>query len=347
MCRPLVSIIIPVFNSEQFISRCIESVIRQSLKNWELIVVDDGSTDSTYSKILSYSNIDSRIKVIHKENEGQGIARNLGIKYANGEFIGFMDSDDYIESNMLFEMTTVATKFSADLVYSYMQGEHYFSIDKCRESSFLELFDSKEKIDTFRRNMMGGLPEDSKDSWLGMSVCRSLFRNKIIKEHNIHFLSERIVNSEDLLFNIDYMSYCSKIVTIEREYYSYCHDNPNSFSMRPVKNRFNMFLALNDELKKRCQDKDEQLRIKRRFLANVRVAIVEKARWTTLNNYFEMRTDIFEILNNNYLRSILMSYPINKMPLKQFIYFELMLKKQTFLLIILAKIRYFKYFSKL
>ena len=95
-----VSVIIPAYNAIKYIGRAIESIQIQSGLSWELIVVENGSTDDTYNKCLSYADKDNRIQVIHKENAGVSAARNTGIKVANGDFIAFVDSDDYIPSNL-------------------------------------------------------------------------------------------------------------------------------------------------------------------------------------------------------------------------------------------------------
>lgn len=98
--QDLISIIVPVYNVENYIDRCVESIINQSYKNLEIILVDDGSTDSSREKCDIWVARDHRIMVIHKENGGVGNARNIGMGYANGEWIGFVDSDDFIEPEM-------------------------------------------------------------------------------------------------------------------------------------------------------------------------------------------------------------------------------------------------------
>ena len=100
MYKPLVSVIIPVYNVENYLKRCIDSVVNQSLRNIEIILIDDGSLDSSSKICDEYKVLDERITVIHKQNEGLGMARNTGIDIASGKYIAFVDSDDYIESNM-------------------------------------------------------------------------------------------------------------------------------------------------------------------------------------------------------------------------------------------------------
>ena len=98
--KPLISVIVPVYNVEKYLRKCLESIINQTYKNLQIILVNDGSTDSSLSICKEYENIDNRIIVIDKENEGPAIARNVGLDSADGDFIAFVDSDDWILENM-------------------------------------------------------------------------------------------------------------------------------------------------------------------------------------------------------------------------------------------------------
>lgn len=102
--RPLISIIIPIYNSEKYLDRCIESIVNQTYKNLEIILINDGSSDNCPKICDAWAKKDNRIKVIHKENEGVSIARNIGINNSKGEYITFIDSDDYIDSKMYEKM---------------------------------------------------------------------------------------------------------------------------------------------------------------------------------------------------------------------------------------------------
>ena len=114
--KELVSIIIPIYNVEKYLTKCIESVINQTYKNLEIILVNDGSTDNSKEIIDKYSLIDSRIKVINKKNGGLSEARNAGIEIAKGDYIGFLDSDDWIELNMY------------EKLYKYIKQENTYHI---------------------------------------------------------------------------------------------------------------------------------------------------------------------------------------------------------------------------
>ena len=114
--KSLISIIVPVFNVEVYLPKCLDSILNQTYENLEIIVVNDGSTDNSPQICEEYANKDSRINVLHKKNGGLSSARNAGLDVANGEYIGFVDSDDFVEKNMYEEMINTLKKYSANLV---------------------------------------------------------------------------------------------------------------------------------------------------------------------------------------------------------------------------------------
>ena len=125
---PIISVILPVFNMEKYIDRCVNSVIGQSFSDWELILVDDGSTDGSGNICDEYAKKDSRIRVIHKKNGGVASARQIGTDEAEGKYSIHCDADDWIDSNMLENMYSEAQKENADIVVSnfyYNYSYHY------------------------------------------------------------------------------------------------------------------------------------------------------------------------------------------------------------------------------
>ena len=120
---PKVSIIVPVYNVEKYLNRCIQSLLNQTLKDIEIIMVDDGSPDRCPQMCDNYAKKDNRIKVIHKQNAGLGYARNSGLEIATGEYIAFVDSDDFVNSQMYETLYNNAVSTKADVVYSGFRKE--------------------------------------------------------------------------------------------------------------------------------------------------------------------------------------------------------------------------------
>lgn len=132
--NPEISIIVPVYNVEKYLKRCIDSILNQSFENFELILVDDGSTDNSGKIVDEYEGIDKRIRVIHKENGGQGSARNRGLDIAKGNYIGFVDSDDWIHRDMYKILYENITKYNAEISQiNHYPSNNYMKDDYIKE----------------------------------------------------------------------------------------------------------------------------------------------------------------------------------------------------------------------
>lgn len=210
------SVIIPVFNGEKYISKSIESILNQTYKHFELIVVDDGSTDNTKNIILNYAKQDNRIKYIHKHNGGVSSARNVGLNSSCGEFIGFLDADDDMISDALEFMVKTIKDENADLFI----GRTYIKDSKGAEKKFGLLTDcdadAKKPLSVLKLANAGILSD----------VYDKLFRKKLL--FDVRF-DESISFGEDRLFVVDYLKNCGKIVFRDKHIINYnVFANPNS-----------------------------------------------------------------------------------------------------------------------
>ena len=191
MPQPKVSVIVPVYNAEKYLERCINSLKNQSLEDIEIILVDDSSTDSSLEICSKMAEKDLRIKVIHTVNEGAGYARNAALEIATGEYIGFLDSDDFAEPDMFKTLYEKAVQYNSDLVMSgvlFVDGNMFSKEgERIRKTYFDEdtHFETKEALKKLRMGIVGATPYDSDDSKYGMSIWKNLFRHEIIKKNNI------------------------------------------------------------------------------------------------------------------------------------------------------------------
>lgn len=255
-----VSIIVPVYNAQKYLSRCLDSLMAQSLDNIEIIAVNDGSTDKSLDILNDYAKRDTRLVVVDQQNNGVSSARNAGIKAAKGDFIGFVDADDWVDSNMYEQMYDVAVGDTADMVMC----------------SYVREFDSHAKVKNFNlpkkvyyhneevrskvlRRLVGPLNEETAnpeflDAW--GTVWSKLYRANIIRENNIQFTDlNEIGTNEDLLFNI-YASYFSRnFVFINQPYYHYWRMNEGSFTSGYNPNLVHQWFRLFNHIESFLQEK--------------------------------------------------------------------------------------------
>lgn len=212
----LVSIIMCVYNAEKVVERAIDSVLNQSYKNIELIVINDGSKDRTRDIIDEKALNDNRIYVIHKENGGPGKARNAGIDIASGKYIMFIDSDDEYELNMIEKMVTKIAENSYDLVCCGFKNVLYNSNDEIIKVSNSKRLDMDYKN---RNNLLCGI-DSFIGTWLFNPLWNKIYRNDIIKYNKIK-IDENSDMGEDYCFNIDYINNCNTVCVFHETLYKY------------------------------------------------------------------------------------------------------------------------------
>lgn len=222
--NPKISIIVPVYNVENYLDECIQSIINQEFEEFELILINDGSTDKSGSICDNYALKDNRIRVFHKENEGPSIARNLGINMANGEYIGFVDSDDTINKKMYKKMYDLAKKSDLEMVVCGFKEIDYKTN---KEMEFINPLYGVNKLEGSKiKKVVEDLLCDNKI--LGYaSLCNKLYKREEIKRNNITF-KNNIRIAEDLCFNIQFLLSIKKICSVNEALYEYRRINSNS-----------------------------------------------------------------------------------------------------------------------
>lgn len=203
----LISVIVPVYNVEKYLERCVKSILRQTYTNLEIILVDDGSPDKSGKICDELANKDARISVIHKKNGGASSSRNAGIEFSHGEFICFVDSDDYIEKDYVMTLYNLIKRNNADLAkinYVEVNTDDYSEQSK----------DEKEKV---------FLEDDVEYAYLALKVdsaCVFLYRRDLIG--NTRF--EVGKTSEDILFNFEIFKKAKKLVYLPANKYYYFYN---------------------------------------------------------------------------------------------------------------------------
>lgn len=255
MEKPSISIIIPCYGVEKYLNRCMESVVHQSLKDIEIILVDDKSIDRTPELCEEWRAKDSRIQVIHKSvNEGLGLARNTGLNIAKGDYVAFVDSDDYVDVQMFAQLYDFALQFGLDVAYcGFNRVENGNVIETRLETASRVVYDTNEGC----RNVLKGMLS-SKDrrriTDYEMSVWHAIYKRRTIVDNKICFPSERELVSEDILFHIDFLSVSNGIGFIPYALYNYCL-NPSSLTTVYREDRFEKICVLYETILNRVQEK--------------------------------------------------------------------------------------------
>lgn len=216
---PLISIIIPIFNSQYTLERCISSVINQTYSNWELFLIDDGSKDGSWEICKTYADLDSRIHAFTKDNGGVSSARNVGLKKVNGEYLTFIDSDDYIKEHFLYNMIACFKDKRIDLVSSY--ADIINGSTSTPETYAAANIGDENFEDMFIYNDM---------HW-HTSPWGKLYKTDIIKKNDLRFC-EGMHIGEDALFLFSYMLFCDKIFITNITDYCYFAYNTGSLTKR-------------------------------------------------------------------------------------------------------------------
>lgn len=223
----MISVIIPVYNVEQYLVQCLESIINQTYTDFEVILVDDGSIDTSPEICDTYVKTDSRVKVIHQKNTGVSAARNIGISVASGEWIAFIDSDDFVDSDYLASFGVDI--YNADI---YIQGLEYFNH---RTNEFFKQIQLKSAYIT-SENLVNAT-EENKLLEIGFPVGK-LFRKQTILENNLKF-DTQVSFHEDHIFVLDYLKFIQTVVLSDSIAYKYRYYHTNqslSSKMHPWKN---------------------------------------------------------------------------------------------------------------
>ncbi len=241
---PKISIIVPIYNAEKFLHKCINSILCQTFSDFELILVDDGSPDNSGKICDEYERRDHRVTVIHKKNGGVSSARNAGIEVAKGEYICFVDSDDYVERDYIECLVNTKSK--------YPNIKNIWC-------SFYVLSDSEDiKVNSYESGNSGKVIVVSKkqimtihEKWLTPMPWNKLYEAEIIKCNNIK-MDEELSLGEDFIFNIEYIDFANSddILIINKPLVYYKSDNENSLDNKYYKNLLQIYQKINSQLKK-------------------------------------------------------------------------------------------------
>ena len=213
----LVSIVVPIYNSEKYIGRCINSIINQSYRNLEIILINDGSKDNSLNICKKFAKQDKRIIILNQNNNGVSAARNAGIDIAKGEYISFIDADDSVEKNYIYELVKNSNNGQADVVicgYNDVYSE---------KRSKINIFDNNIEIKGLINKDYDNLKKYIKYPWI------KIYRLNFLKNNNIKF-SKQFTDAEDQVFNFQVFSIAQIYNFVNKALYNHYYSNLNSLS---------------------------------------------------------------------------------------------------------------------
>ncbi len=320
-----VSVIVPVYNVEPYIDRCMESLLGQSLKDIEIILVDDGSPDNCPQICDKYAEQYDNVKVVHQANAGLGPARNSGMQVATGDYIGFVDSDDWTGPEMFERLYEAAVRDNADIVAS---GHQDWTDGKVTKTKIHPLagttIKTKQEIENIRKNLYGHSPEDSVVEAFPMSVWIAIYRRKMIQDNALKF---KEILSEDTIFNLTAYK-CAEVITFT-DGTDYCYRKENqpsitqSFSDKKLL-RYQDFLTTLSQMANEETDDDCRIRAKRMAIDYCRlyVGLVDNSG----DSFKEKKAHLRKFAQTEEIKSCWEGYPTEMLPVQQRVFHQMIEK---------------------
>lgn len=328
-----ISVIVPIYNVEAWLPQCIESLQNQTLRDLEILLVDDGSTDDGGKLADAYVRKDSRIRVIHQENAGLGPARNAGLAMARGAFVAFVDGDDWVKPDMYEKLYAAAERSGADIVVS---GHRDMAFGRCLVRKVHPLAGttvSGEAIGPVRARLYGLLPEEGREAF-PMSVCMSLYRREMLWRNHIRFQN---LLSEDTLFNLDAYG-CARVITFsDQTDYCYRKEGQSSITASFSWEKLGEYREFLSTLLTMAEADGCLLRGKRTAVDCCRLYAgqLEMADWTLT----EKRRCLKAWIHDPVIRKYWMGYPIEQLPAQQRLFHSLLEKEYFTAALVLLRLR--------
>ena len=331
------SVIVSIFNIEKYLKRCLDSITNQTYKNLEIILIDDGSTDSSPLICEEYSKTDIRIKVVHKKNEGLGFARNTGLEMASGDYIAFIDGDDFVSIDLFKECENILTDYLPDIIDFDYQS---FKDEKILQSKYFRHYDEYICDDNIIQKLLPNMIYNYKNK-LRLHDCtwNKIYSLRFLKNINFKFVSERIYISEDYYSNLILYSKVQSVYLSKKKMYYYCY-NSSSLTHLLNTNRLNQNLILYDS----CIELSTRLsypeKIKSRIYLQVLGNLIGHIKIVLHNSFLsdtEKKNIIIEMLKNKFF---LNGYNITieeKVTFRIRLFLYLIYKKHFFLTYLILK----------
>lgn len=335
----MISVVIPVYNVEKYLQICIDSVLSQTYKDIEIILVDDGSTDSSGIICDKYADKNNNIIVIHKKNAGLGMARNSALKAVKGDFVYFLDSDDYIEPDQIEIMYNAIIENNVDACFV-----GYIAVNDSGNVLGKRIYEDKVyKGESVRKDffvkMSGSLP--NKSDCIEWSASAQLYSMQLIRKHELKFCSERELISEDFVFNMDYLQYSEGVYTSSASK-NYYRKNPDSLTHIYTYNKFEKYKNFYYYIEKRFKNvgygQNALVRFQKNVLIVIKSSISQEISLKSPHNREKQHEIIYNICKDELTQKIIKQYPVKELGFTQKLFVFMVKNKMVTLLATLLKI---------
>lgn len=282
MVQSLVTVVLPIYNVEKYLDKCVESVIHQTYSNLEILLVDDGSPDSCPRICDAWAERDSRVRVIHKQNQGLGMARNTGIENATGEYICFFDSDDYIREDTVEKTVRRMQQEQADFAVFGFSGvtDSGKPVSTFVPAVGRKTYRAEAVRDSFLPDYIAPDYQKKEPRAFYMSACMAMFSMEMIRTSGWKFVSERDIVSEDVYSLIDLMQYVNTVTVVPEAFYFY-RVNEKSLSRSHLTDRYQRIRHFYLETMKLClhigYNEDVLHRVSKPYLSFTLAALKQEA----------------------------------------------------------------------
>jgi glycosyltransferase involved in cell wall biosynthesis len=320
---PKFSVIVPMYNVEKYLPKCIESIRQQTLRDIEIILVDDGSPDRCGEMAEDYARKDERIRVVHRTNGGLGPARNSGLDVATGEYVGFVDSDDWVEPDMYERLYETAKANGADIVFTGLKTVGNGKTLQVREHPFAgRSLHGEDEIFPLRAAFYGAPPSKMADDPTPISVWIGGYRRVFLEENNLRFVN---VRSEDKFFNTHACQAANIVTCISGSPYCYRKDNQPSitktFNEKTIDSFFELFNLLGQMVDEEPEKFRDECRVREQRCVidycRVLIGMIESSDMEDTAK----AVYIHYLVNNSIIHQACEDYPWWKLSVRQMIFY--------------------------
>lgn len=334
MLHSKISVIIPVYNKEKYLDQCMESILNQSYDNFEIFMIDDGSTDSSPIKCDKWAEKDTRITVIHKENEGLSLTRNVGLDRATGDIVSFVDADDYLDPDTYLICEREMNASGANACYfgrrAVANGEVVSDVLHIPHKMVYEKSLIKKE---FAKYMIGAMPDENPRNYVGVSACTVVYERAFLERSHIRFADIR--QNEDSIFNMLVCRYAEKIIVLPDILYNNTVGFQSLTRSYDV-NRFDIFkkgYLETVKLKDYFSECDYvQYRMDYKFMNNVCRDIQMEMRYAKENGYIQALRHVRKVCRDKMVHEVAREVVVSGAKTKRMVLINLIYRRHSFLI---------------